>query len=47
MHRFTVLCQKETGCRLRVLVEAMGHKNFGKDQATDRKGLIEFKPEDQ
>ena len=35
-------CQSETGCLLRVLVEAMGHINFGLDQRQDRKGLLSF-----
>ena len=33
-------CQREAGCLLRILVEAMGHINFGYDQRQDRKGLI-------
>jgi hypothetical protein len=39
---FEVECQKEEGCRLRILVEAMGHKNFGADQREDKKGIIHF-----
>ena len=30
------------GCNLRLLVEAMGHINYGAKQKTDRKGLHEF-----
>jgi beta-galactosidase len=39
---FTVSCEDDRGCKLKILIEAMGHINFGHDQATDRKGLIVF-----
>jgi hypothetical protein len=39
---FGVSCGKIEGCRLSILVEAMGHKNFGRDQREDRKGLVYF-----
>ncbi len=29
-------------CRLKILVEAMGHINFGEDIHEDRKGLLHF-----
>ena len=37
--RITVECVKSP-CKLRIVVEAMGHVNFGKEQGRDRKGLI-------
>lgn len=30
-------------CQLRILVEAMGHINFGMEIGKDRKGLIQIK----
>jgi hypothetical protein len=39
--RITVECVKSP-CKLRIVVEAMGHVNFGKGQGRDRKGLISF-----
>ena len=36
---FTVEC-KEKPCVMYILVEAMGHINYGKRQRNDRKGII-------
>lgn len=38
---FNVTCSEEK-CKLKLLVEAMGHINYGVMQKTDRKGIVWF-----